>query len=229
LKQHKLDACRIFSYARRHSTFRLFRNFFCCRRGCRQNKIRNSSPEIANNTGFLTENEFSNSPEETEIEINAALATEADLMWSNIFWEEIKTTIARIEEGAKQIITIATFSQTIYFAAISFSTVKQGLHLLPPFQQWLFGFLLVLPLLCWCMSLLGATFVLLPRRYPKFKAHPDYPDEVERRFWIIVDYKFHWLKIAQIILLVGFFVLLISVFVYFAFIPLPQTPTTNSP
>lgn len=164
-----------------------------------------------------------------EIEIYSELATEADLMWSAIYREQIKTTLPRIEEGAKQIITIATFSQTIYFAAISFSTVKQGLRLLSFLQQWLFVPLFVLPLICWCMSLLGATLVLLPRRYPKFKARLDEPDEIEKRFWNIVDYKFHWLKIAQIILWVGFFLLLVSVFVYFVFIPLPPTPPTNSP
>lgn len=162
-----------------------------------------------------------------DIEIDAELATEADLMWSAIFREQIETTLPRIEEGAKQIITIATFSQTIYFAAISFSTIKQGISTLSTVQKWLFASLFLLPLICWCTSLLCATLVLLPRRYPKFKARLDYPHEVEKRFWAIANYKFYWLKIAQIVLWAGFFLLLISVLVYFVFIPLPPLPADS--
>ncbi|MHC0068119.1 hypothetical protein ACWATR_35405 [Nostoc sp. UIC 10890] len=194
--------------------------------GTDKNRIIDLLQEKGSDTEMATDNEPSDSHQKKEIK--ALLASKADLNWSNLFWEQIKTTITRIEEGAKQIISIATFSQTIYFAAISFTTVKQGLHLLPPFQQRLFILLFLLPLICWCASLLGATLVLIPRHFPKYKAHPDYPDQVERRFWVIVNYKFYWLKIAQIILWVGFFLLIVSAFIYFAFIPLPPTPATNS-
>jgi hypothetical protein len=142
--------------------------------------------------------------------------TPLDRFWLDTIRNAAKGSVGALEEAARQIIAIATFSQTIYFAAISFSGVKSALGQLPCDRQWLFAILLVVPIVLWLYSLWAAIRVFKPEVY---RTNLNSPDLARDAYLAIAAYKHKHLQRAYIGLALGFIPLLVNVMTYLMLIP----------
>ncbi|HEY7546634.1 MAG TPA: hypothetical protein VID27_17215 [Blastocatellia bacterium] len=153
-------------------------------------------------------------------EIAGEAITPGDQFWLDTAREAAKQSPAALEEAAKQLIAIAGFAQTIYFAAISFGDVKKSLDLLTPEQQKWFIAALIVPLIFWIASLAFATRVFTPQVYDTNFDSPDLARETCEK---MARYKHENLKRALWLLAIGFLPMLANLFVYLAFIPVKQS------
>lgn len=139
-----------------------------------------------------------------------------DRFWLDTIREAAKESVRSLEETAKQLIAVASFSQTVYFAAISFSDLKKAQGQMS--HQWPLVIALVVPLLFWVISLWFAIRVFNPEAY---ETDMESPEEAREAYQRIVAYKRSQLRLAHYALLVGFGPLLINLILYLAFIPPP--------
>ena len=156
---------------------------------------------------------------ETE-EIQGAALTPLDRFWLDTARNAAKDSINSLEEAAKQLIAIATLSQTVYFAAVSFSDLKKGLVQLAPVQQWEFVILLALPIALWLVSLWFAIRVFKPETY---RTNLNSPDLARELYLQAVAYKHRQLQRAYLALAAGFIPLLLNIVLYLLYAPLPKT------
>ena len=155
--------------------------------------------------------------DETEIvEVQGAALTPLDRFWLDAARGAAKESVAALEEAAKQLITVTTLAQTIYFAAISFSDLKAGLGLLAPVQRWLVVAALIFPLMYWLASLVFAVRVFKPETY---RTNLDAPDLAREMYEGIVAYKHRQLIYAHRLLVIGFVPLIINIALYLIFVP----------
>jgi hypothetical protein len=77
--------------------------------------------------------------------------------WSSIERSEPLETIKKIEDLAKQIITLTSTLSTIYFGILTLNNTSK--------QTSLEGFLLLLPIIFWILSLSLSVWTLLPKRF----------------------------------------------------------------
>ncbi|MBR8833392.1 MAG: hypothetical protein DSM106950_04945 [Stigonema ocellatum SAG 48.90 = DSM 106950] len=143
--------------------------------------------------------------------------TPEDIFWIDLSRNRLKNSLQYLEETAKQYITINSFSQTIYFAAISFSEVKNSLS---SFNSNTVRFLcilvLTLPLDFWIFSLIFAA-QCFPHKvfYTKINS-----PRASHDFYISAFcHKSKYLTLAQVFLIIGFVFLVLDVFVYYLFLP----------
>lgn len=129
---------------------------------------------------------------------------------------DAKSSLGALEEAAKQLITVVGFSQTVYFAAISFSDVRTFEKHFGLWEHTLLAVALALPLLLWICSLAFAILVFMPEHYMTNLGSPDLGKEDHEG---IVQCKRKRLQKAYLALLGGFIPLLINVIVYLMFIP----------
>ena len=153
-------------------------------------------------------------------EIQGGALTPLDRFWLDIARDAAKESIGALEEAAKQVIAIATLSQTIYFAAISFSDLKKALAQLPLAQQWGFVILLVIPIVLWLFSLWFAIRVFKPETY---QTNLNSPDLAREMYQTIAAYKHKQLQRAYLALVVGLVPLIVNIVIYFLYAPLPPT------
>jgi hypothetical protein len=156
----------------------------------------------------------SGSPELAEVQPDILSAL--DRFWLDTSRGTLKESIKALEDAAKQLIKVASFSQTIYFAAISFGDVKKSLASLTPAQQPWVIVLLVVPLLFWIASLTLAVQVFTPKIY---KTHLESPDLAHQFHTNLVSYKHKKLLLAYYILAAGFVPLVINLILYLRLIP----------
>lgn len=149
-------------------------------------------------------------------EVAGETLTPLDEFWLATTREAAKESIKALEEAAKQLISLTTLSQGIYFAAVSFGEVKKTLdHMAGP-GRWALGLLLLLPLLFWIASLAMATFVFHPEVY---RTNLESPDLARATYQEVVAHKHQQLNRAHLTLMVGFVFLLINLAVYLLFVP----------
>jgi hypothetical protein len=132
--------------------------------------------------------------------------SELGTFWKEVTRELVKRSIPAVEDAAKQIISIITLVQTIYFAAISFSSLKSTLK----FEDNLV-FLFITPIVFWLITLAFAIFAFLPQGYP---TELDSPKNAKKTFEKIVDFKLTSLYCSYLFLVIGFLILLIAIFYY---------------
>jgi hypothetical protein len=84
---------------------------------------------------------------EASIEIEAHAADIEDDFWLEIGQSFLKESPEKLEDAAKQLITLSTFAQTVYFAATRFVDLRKELSLIPSSQRWVVVTVLVMPLL----------------------------------------------------------------------------------
>jgi uncharacterized membrane protein len=123
---------------------------------------------------------------------------------------------AKIEEAAKQLIIITSLSQTIYFASVSYSEARKGLDQLQSRLYWCFIAALILPLVAWILSLIFAIRVFKPETYETNLKSPSAAEAVLEK---ITNYKNRQLQVAYWLLVVGFLMVLLALFVYLVFLP----------
>jgi hypothetical protein len=150
------------------------------------------------------------------VEVQGEPLSPQDQFWLETARGAAKESVAALEEAAKQLITVTTLAQTIYFAAISFGDLKAALGLLAPAQRWPVVAALVFPLLFWLASLTFAVRVFKPETY---RTNLDSPDLARETYEAIVAYKHRQLIGAHRLLAIGFVPLVINIAVYLIFVP----------
>lgn len=149
-----------------------------------------------------------------EAVLEAEQVTDVDRFWLTLGQETLKESITALEGAAKQLISIVSILQGIYFAAISFSNLKQIL-VVQSAQGWLLVIAFVLPIALWLASLVFAINVFTPRLYSTNLSSPQMTQETYDK---LVKTKHGELRKAHVLLVVGFVPLLLSIVVYLAWL-----------
>ncbi len=144
--------------------------------------------------------------------------------WRQVWNEAPVQTITRIEEAAKQIITITASIQVLYPALFVFSTLRTQIA---QFQGGVPGWLLMLPFFlppgCWLVSLALATRVFLPRIRPGVNFNEVSPgawQQVKDAYAQASEEKLRALHRSHLWLLLSFGCLLLVV-ILFVLLPAP--------
>jgi hypothetical protein len=146
-------------------------------------------------------------------------ASDLDEFWINTMRKLADGSTTSIEDAAKQMIVIISLLQTIYFASISFSNLKSAMTLKDP---WVILFLA--PIALWLISLALVILVFIPRCY---YTNLESPSISESTFKKIISFKAKVLFSSYILLILGFLMLLICIFVYLYLIQVPANPKQN--
>ena len=149
------------------------------------------------------------------VEVQAAQPSAMDRFWLETARSVSKESISALEDAAKQLISITSLTQGIYFAAISFSDLKKAL-IVHDWQGWLLVLLFASPIVLWLVSLAFAVRVFAPETY---KTNLQSPDLAREMLQEIVAYKHRQLKFAHKALLLGFVLLVVNIIVYLGWIP----------
>lgn len=152
------------------------------------------------------------------VEIAAATPSAMDRFWLETARGATKESIPALEEAAKQLISITSLTQGIYFAAISFSDLKAELAV-QDLLGWFLVFLFASPIVLWLISLAYAVRVFAPETYKTNLQSPQLAREMLAR---MADYKHLQLQRAHRALLLGFLLLVVNIIVYLAWYPLPR-------
>lgn len=149
--------------------------------------------------------------------------------WRKVWNETPVQAIARLEDAAKQMITITAGLQGLYVALFAFSNLRMQISatqwVLPGWLLWL---VFLLPLACWLVSLIYATRVFVPRIHPGVNFN-----EVSVSAWQKVkdvygqaaEEKLRWLQRSHRWLIVSFVFTLLAV-ILFILLPTPKTEPT---
>ena len=154
-------------------------------------------------------------PDDSEIVEGEPLAAE-DTFWLDMAQGMAKESITSIEEAAKQVIAIASLSQAVYFAAMSFAQVRQAVLRFPQPAHVAIAIALVSPLVCWVLALFFAIRVFKPETY---QTNLSSPDLARRMYQDVVSYKHNQLQAAYWFLVLGFLPLVINVLLTFLILP----------
>lgn len=140
--------------------------------------------------------------------------TKLDRFWLDTARGAAKESVTALEEAAKQLISVTSLLQAIYFAAISFSDLKESL-MVETAKDWLLVILFVLPIVLWLASLGFAVRVFEPETY---KTNLSSPDLARSMYGEMVAYKHRQLQRAHLFLVLGFVPLVVNIVLYLAWI-----------
>lgn len=157
-------------------------------------------------------------PNQSSKAIPGALPDPDDDFWLTAARDNVKGSIPALEEAAKQLVTITSLAQTIYFAAVSVSDLKKSLTLSSGDNPVIVALLFILPVIFWAISLWFAVSVFKPRRY---LTNLDSPDEARDTINEMIDFKRDALQRAHRFLTAGFVALIVNIFIYLVAIPAP--------
>lgn len=146
----------------------------------------------------------------------SAALTALDRFWLDAAREMAKESVKALEEAAKQVIAVAGFSQSVYFAVVSFGDLKKALDQLPAGAQVCLVAALTLPLLFWIGSLASAVRVFKPETYT---SNLESPDDAREAYYKIVTYKRTQLGRAHRFLVLGFLPLVVNIVAYLLLAP----------
>jgi hypothetical protein len=158
--------------------------------------------------------------EEAIPDVNGEPVSELDRFWVDVAHGMVKESVSALEGAAKQLISVASLLQGIYFAAISFSDLKKALDVQDN-QGWLLVFLFVSPIIPWIISVGLAIRVFKPEFYT---TNLQSPYLSRRMYEEIVSYKQRYLRYSYWALLVGFILLAMNIIIYLGCIPILSTP-----
>lgn len=147
----------------------------------------------------------------------SAALTALDRFWLEAAREMTKESVKALEEAAKQLITVTSFAQSVYFAAISFGDLKKALDQIGTAAQVGLIVALVLPLLFWIGSLAFAIRVFKPETY---RTNLESPDAARETYLEIVAYKRRNLGQAHRWLVLGFLPLVLNILAYLLLAPI---------
>lgn len=127
----------------------------------------------------------------------------------NPFWKEnaknlVSESIATVEEVAKQLITVNSALEAIYFTAITFSDIKGNL-------TYFAGAIYLFPVLLWLLSLVFAVLVLSPKNYA---ININSSSDSKERFNEIVTKKYLMLRWSELFLILSFIALFAALAYY---------------
>jgi len=160
-------------------------------------------------------------PEQDSKIVTGEKTTSLEKFWIESIREIKKESISRVEEAGKQLISVITLSQTIYFAAVSFSEAKKSLNLINHRAfYWIFIIVLIAPLLLWIVSLVFAVKVFKPEEYD---TNLESPTKAQSAIDTAFNNKNRNLQKSFRFLFVGFLLVLITLFIYLGFVPTPPS------
>lgn len=162
--------------------------------------------KMKNDPGVLHEKE--NSP---ELEIQGGMLSSLDRFWLDTIRHETANSITAIETSAKQIISLVSLLQGIFFAIASFSSIKDKFQSLTGKNDfWLLLIVIITPVICWLISLWLSILVFLPKTY---LTNLNSPDLSRDAFLEVVKYKHERLLQAYYALAIGFIPLMVTIIV----------------
>lgn len=134
----------------------------------------------------------------------------------NPFWKMnaqkiIGESISTTEDVAKQLITITSLLEGIYFHAIAISDIK--LHL-----SYITSAIYLMPILFWLLSLIFAILALSPK---VFMININSSRDSKEKFEDIASRKFYMLTISEYFLVISFVALFAAIAHYLILIPIP--------
>jgi hypothetical protein len=141
--------------------------------------------------------------------------TELDEFWLETARTAVRESVASLEEAAKQLIGAVTLVEGIYFAAISFSDLKEALAV-QDLKGWFLVLLFVSPIVFWLISLAYAVRVFAPQTYRTNLQSPDLAKEMLMK---MVAYKHQQLRRAHAALLLGFGLMMANIVIYLGWMP----------
>jgi hypothetical protein len=126
----------------------------------------------------------------------------------NPFWKQnaeklVGESISSVEDSAKQFIAITGLLQGIYFHAITFSDIREGLR----FSVLIY----IAPLLLWLLSLIFAMLVLFRKKYG---ININSSRNSKETFEKIAKEKYRFIRISGVFLILSFVALIIAVLHY---------------
>ncbi len=135
----------------------------------------------------------------------------------NPFWREnaqrlVGESIPTIEEVAKQLITVNSILEGIYFAAITFSEIK-------PVLTASVAAIYLAPILFWLLSLIFAVLTLSPKSYA---ININSSQDAKDRYSEIVSRKYRWLTLSEVFLILSFVALFMAVAHFLLVVPAKQ-------
>lgn len=139
--------------------------------------------------------------------------TAMDRFWLETGKDAVKVACNKQEEAAKQIISITSVLQGIYFAAISFSDLRNALVAQEAWGGAMIAFVafFVSPTIIWLISLGFAVRVVVPvTRYTSLNS----PDLLKKMYQEAIDYKSKYLWRAHMALMLGFVPLVVNIVIY---------------
>ena len=150
-----------------------------------------------------------------------------DAYWIESMRSIVRQTKSSLDDAAKQLVTINTFAQTVYFAAISFTDSKKSLvqfrtiHILAiDLDRTGVIWVLLAPIISWIISLFFASLVFTPRSY---RVNLNGATSSKEAFENMVKFKYITLNLAHLFLWVGFLFLAFNIFLYLRFFPASST------
>ncbi len=142
--------------------------------------------------------------------------------WQQVWNEAPVQSVTRIEDAAKQVITITAGLQTFYVGVFVFSSIRaQIAEIHSSVPNWLILLLFFPPPACWLISLAYATYVFIPRIQPGVnfnEVNPSAWQKVKDVYAQAAEKKLHALHRAHW-WLVASFALVLLVIVLFAVLP----------
>ena len=149
---------------------------------------------------------------EPEREVQGQILSTQDRFWLETVKNLTGSSITAIEEGAKQIISLVTLLQGIFFAVLTVSDLKTKFtELIGTNPFWYLLVLILIPLCCWVTSLWLSVLVFLPKSYSVNLSSPDLSRET---FMEIAEYKHKRLLQAYTALASGFIPLIAAIIIY---------------
>ena len=142
---------------------------------------------------------------------------ELDSFWLQMGQDNVKNTINRQEDAAKQLISLTSVVEAIYFAAISFSDLKTALtsQNIPCSQLIIFVAFFVSPIILWLISLGFAIRVAVPvTKIADLKS----PRQLGDLYVETVTYKSKYLRLAHVALVLGFVPLAVNIVIYIVWV-----------
>ena len=136
--------------------------------------------------------------------------------WLNVKLQANPEGIKHLEEAAKEVIVITSFLQGLYFAAISFSDLKE---VGDTSNSWfdLFVILSLFAFVSWMSSLYFATRVFIPEYYPAGSNSPELSEQallISRAYSKSRDHKYKNLRLSFNLLWISFFPLALNILIY---------------
>jgi hypothetical protein len=150
--------------------------------------------------------------------------------WRKVWDETPVQTYTRLEEAAKQLISITADLQGLYVAIFAFSSLRAQIAaakwLAPSWMLLLFFFI---PLFCCLFSFYTATRVFLRHARPNINLNEFSPDawqKLKDEYGRVNEEKLRYLKRANLWLMISFGLVLLAV-VLFVLLPAPPAGTTH--
>jgi hypothetical protein len=149
--------------------------------------------------------------------VQGEIFSSLETFWLQAGKDAIKGAIDKQEEAAKQIISITSILQALYFAAISFSDLKKSLFQqnLQDIQLFALVILFISPIVIWLISLRFSISVLVP-----ITRHTDLnsPYDIREMYRAAIDHKARQLRRAHLALVLGFLPLIFNMIIYLIWI-----------